>query len=553
MKWIFCGAGVVLLAALILAGCSRLRGNANHEDVDGGVVTHRDGTDAPKVIESTEISKFRCTISLLSKQSPGKFGHRVYKLEAFRKDGEVHCTYDWYGRGESEKTVFETDTSFLDTIEKLVFEYGLAKHNGFYHSVSGLPDMYGDVLDITYASGEEIYASDNQSSFLTAPVRYTLITLFGEASGKIPGLLPVTVSEEAVSREENGRPIRIFHPVFTLSDRDREKYPLLNDALFAYNEKLREEYRTKLLRLRQAAQTSDGDSSGLYAENEVFVTRSDSQIFSFYEKREETDGVSENVRCRAAYTFDTKTGRELRFEDVFEITDELYEMLFIELQDACPELTLEDSTKEIIAQAIRENDTAAVSFALSPGCAHVFFIGSYFPSQHIILSAEDYPHFFKPEWNTVPLRQMIPLDRNINYPLGDGRTLRMEFLADETGTEGEWVCSVKDFYGKKQEYRENFRNTPFDVYYIGKNLRQFLYLNVPADGAGAKTNVYEITGEGISFIGQTDAVMYETVHLDPDRILMMRLDESGGAPVQIYGICRVGDDGMPVWIETAEK
>ena len=107
-------------------------------------------------------------------------------------NGTVHCTYDWYDRITSDKVTFETDVSFLEILQQIISDYDLAKHNGFHHSVSGLPDMYGHILDITYASGETIYVSDNQSGFLASFVSAELITRFAEASGKVPELLPVT-------------------------------------------------------------------------------------------------------------------------------------------------------------------------------------------------------------------------------------------------------------------------------------------------------------------------------------------------------------------------
>lgn len=558
MKWLFCGAGIVLLAALCLAGCTKLRGNTQYGAMEGGIVTRNDGNDAPKEIESTEITEFRCTISLLAAADPGIFGHRVYRLEAKRDNGTVHCTYDWYDRITSDKVTFETDVSFLDILQQIISDYDLAKHNGFQHSVSGLPDMYGHILDITYASEETIYASDNQSGFLASSVSAELITRFAEASGKVPELLPVTLEEETVIERENGRLIHTLHPILSLPAEYQEKYPLLNAALASYTDTLRTEYRTKMLRLRQAAQTVEGDFPELYAVNEVYVTRSDCQVISFYEKREELEGWLDTEYYWDAHTFDVKTGRELRFEDVFEITDELFAMLTIELEDAYPELDFSEDTHEILEQAIRENNTAVVCFALSPGCAHVFFTDYRFTpehtgGQHITLSFEDYSHFFKPEWKTSPYRQMTRLDRDVKYSLADGKTFRMTFTPAEDGMNGEWLCRTNDFFGNKQEYRETFYNSSFEVYQICVNGRCFLYLRVPAGDVSAKTNVYEIGKDGISFVGQADCAMYKTVCLDPDRIPMIRLDTGGDVPVPVYGICKVGENGMPVWLETIEN
>jgi len=291
----------------------------------------------------------------------------------------------------------------------------------------------------------------------------------------------------------------------------------------------------------------------------VFVTRSDRRLFSFYEKREELEGWLDTMYYSDAHTFDVKTGRELRFEDVFEITDELPTLLYEELTDAYPDLSFAEETPDIIGDAIRENNTAVVSFSLAPGCVHVLFADYRFTSQHtgghhITLSFADYPHIIKPEWQTVPYSQMFRMDFGVDYYLVGDLKLRMEFVPIEDGICGEWSCRVRNSEGAGQsnEHKETFCNAPFEVYLIRENGRQLLYLSVPTGDVSALTNVYEITACGISYIGQTDCAIYETVTLDPARIPMMRFEEREDAelPVPVYGICRVGDDGMPVWLET---
>ena len=146
MKWLFCGAGVVLLAALLLTGYKKL-GARSTDDVDGGVVKRCSGDDAPKVIESAEIVEFHCVVSLIAAAEPG----------------------------ELDK---EADASFLEALQEVVSRHDLAAHNGFVHTVSGLPEMYGARLDIRYASGESIYAHDNQSCFLALEAMLDLSALF---------------------------------------------------------------------------------------------------------------------------------------------------------------------------------------------------------------------------------------------------------------------------------------------------------------------------------------------------------------------------------------
>ena len=185
MKWLFIGLGTALAAAAIAGGIATLcrrRPNHNNDDVDGGVVK-RYWADVPKVIESTEIVTFHCEISLLAVCDMDDLGHRVYTLDAALRDGEVLVKYDWYERNAgSDKAEYTADADFMVRLQEIVTAYDFAKHNGYYHTVSGLPAMFGESLDIVYASGERISVHDNQSGFLPPEASRALIMLFGAAT-----------------------------------------------------------------------------------------------------------------------------------------------------------------------------------------------------------------------------------------------------------------------------------------------------------------------------------------------------------------------------------
>ena len=105
----------------------------------------------------------------------------VYKLSAVMGDNIVRAKIDWRGRdGSGDKSEFETDSSFMAKLQEIVKKYDLAKHNGYTHHVSGLPDMYGAKVDIKYASGESIYAYDNQDCFIPFEAIEELIELFNK-------------------------------------------------------------------------------------------------------------------------------------------------------------------------------------------------------------------------------------------------------------------------------------------------------------------------------------------------------------------------------------
>ena len=168
---------IILLMAMGFSGCKMY----STDDIDGGVVTRNSGEDSPKVIESTDIISFNCELSFIATvfDEENELEGKVYKMSAAVEDGTVKAKIDWHDRsGNGDKAEFEADVSFMSKLQEIVSKYDLAKHNGYTHHVSGLPDMYGDYIDIKYASGESIYASDNQSGFLKAEAAMELINLF---------------------------------------------------------------------------------------------------------------------------------------------------------------------------------------------------------------------------------------------------------------------------------------------------------------------------------------------------------------------------------------
>lgn len=158
------------------------RTRENSDDIDGGVVK-RYWADMPKIIESTEIVRFHCTISLFAVYDTEWLGNRLYELDAFLEDDKVRVKYHWYERnGGSDRAEYIADADFMVQLQKIVAAYDFAQHNGYTHTVSGLPYMYGETLDIRYESGEVIHVHDNQSGFLSFEAIKELIALFGAAT-----------------------------------------------------------------------------------------------------------------------------------------------------------------------------------------------------------------------------------------------------------------------------------------------------------------------------------------------------------------------------------
>jgi len=179
MKRIFFCAVLLTAFALLLAACTT---TGDTDVIDGGV---RDNSnyDAPKTIISTEPVAFTCTFSTLTHlyedeedpmPPPG-----VYTLSATLEGNSVTGSYDYYLPGEeSRQESFTADAAFMAELQDIISRYDLPQYNGTSIFVSGLPEMFGAELQISYASGETVSASDNQYNFLSDDAICALEELF---------------------------------------------------------------------------------------------------------------------------------------------------------------------------------------------------------------------------------------------------------------------------------------------------------------------------------------------------------------------------------------
>jgi len=188
MKWLLLGIGIAAAVSAAVGAAAAYRKCRNPDSTDcieGGVRHDCSGEDAPKVIESTEITDFICEFSLHAIEDAEEIGNGVYKFSAKKAENGVQITAKWRDRfGNGSEHAFTADADFLEALQETISLHDLAKHNGCCHSVSGLPDMYGALLDVKYASGESIYAYNNQDTFLSREVMAAIFSLFQSLSEK---------------------------------------------------------------------------------------------------------------------------------------------------------------------------------------------------------------------------------------------------------------------------------------------------------------------------------------------------------------------------------
>ncbi|MBR6811894.1 MAG: hypothetical protein IKM51_00810 [Oscillospiraceae bacterium] len=170
----------LFMSAVMLAGCSKPAPEPLPED--GGHVSESD-KDAPTQIVSTDIVRFECCFSTLSLDGDDELGNCVYRMKAVLEDDVCSADYSIVSSdGQSVEYSFETDESFMQSLQGIMEDHSLEKNNGLYEKTEGLPDMYGAELRVRYASGESVTAYDNEENFLSPAAMKALKQLFDDNS-----------------------------------------------------------------------------------------------------------------------------------------------------------------------------------------------------------------------------------------------------------------------------------------------------------------------------------------------------------------------------------
>jgi rhodanese-related sulfurtransferase len=171
----------------------------DEEPIAPGGTEDRSDPGAAKAILSEEISRFECSVSLKSYalEANGVLRAPRYEFSALRSGNGAECSFRAF---PGEAVSFIADEAFLDDIQRIVKDNGLASFNGRDRTTYGLPDDFGASLETDYASGEKIRAYDNSDMFLPFPAVEALVTLFGSAAGPVP--YTSITAEEAVELME---------------------------------------------------------------------------------------------------------------------------------------------------------------------------------------------------------------------------------------------------------------------------------------------------------------------------------------------------------------
>ena len=148
--------------------------------IDGGTRICHD-TDAPKDILSHEILRFSCRFSsssLLEEDTNLTSGLFHFTAEKREEGAETSVSVLHSRRGEINQAKMRP-SCFLEEIDGILQKHDIARFNGLYYKVSGLPDFFGASVSVTYASGETLDCYNNQDPFLPLAFILALCQAYG--------------------------------------------------------------------------------------------------------------------------------------------------------------------------------------------------------------------------------------------------------------------------------------------------------------------------------------------------------------------------------------
>lgn len=155
------------------------------EDIDvedGGHISKTD-VNAPKKIESTELTDIECDYFLEDIENE-VFGR--YCFNAHKEDDLVKGEFEFREMDSplvSVRFPFETDTDFMDRLDEVLRKHDAAQYNGIYEEEIGIDPEHSFSFHATYASDETISCYDNGGPCFSLELMKELADLFYKESG----------------------------------------------------------------------------------------------------------------------------------------------------------------------------------------------------------------------------------------------------------------------------------------------------------------------------------------------------------------------------------
>ena len=141
--------------------------------------------DAPTEIKSREIVRLDCVCSFHTVASPDPKYRYIAAFAAKVNDGAlVGYVCENRFQEERETNLGVVSNAVFEKLIAIVDEYEFARDNGRSHTTHGLPENFGGHVSVDYASGENIYISNNQSPVMSGKAGAALVDCIIDALKK---------------------------------------------------------------------------------------------------------------------------------------------------------------------------------------------------------------------------------------------------------------------------------------------------------------------------------------------------------------------------------
>lgn len=164
--------------------------SANEDPISGGVIDRTD-PDAPKYIESKEISDFHASFYLVGKDELGTKSRSCTFDVSLDENGILTAS-------EKESGISHAaDGTLLSTVQSVIDGYDLVQKNGYYRVTAGLaPECWECTMTVHYASGETLTFTENNDPWdsWTDQIYIVFATWFAENGDDT--LLPAPITTE---------------------------------------------------------------------------------------------------------------------------------------------------------------------------------------------------------------------------------------------------------------------------------------------------------------------------------------------------------------------
>ena len=287
----------------------------------------------------------------------------------------------------------------------------------------------------------------------------------------------------------------------TLGEDDGKEYEKLASRLESLSDdtiSAGEDIFNELLEEAEELYADDKDSFTPYDLTvSAMPVRTDSSIFSYYEKTTVTGGQNDEVRV-AAHTIDSKTGRELTLSKVIADTDLLPELLAKRQKESYP-----DISDDVFEDLLGEYEDKDYVWTLGYDGITFYFVQEDEVMTLTILRSEE-KKLFRPVGETVPSSYAVGLSMSQKLTCdieddGEADVLVIEgHEAEEYGYDGVTV-TLND-----ESARASFVSNSMIPTYVHTEYGDYIYLFCTGDSDYQQLNIFGLDKGVPSYCGHVD-------------------------------------------------